>query len=222
MENTTNSTLRVGIYARVSTAEKGQDPENQLRQLREYAGRLGWTLAGEYVDHVSGKSGDRPAFKRLLQDAAQRRFDVLLVWALDRLTRQGVLETFQYIRDLGRWGVQFESFTEPHFRTTGPAGELMLAVAAWIAQQERLRLADRTKAGLQRARAAGKRLGRPKVVFDRAEVLERRGRGETWRTIAAALGVSTGTARLVFAGVQKTSSAGAVFGTENVRVAAPR
>jgi len=98
----------------------------------------------------------------------------------------------------------------------------MLAVAAWIAQQERLRLADRTKAGLQRARAAGKRLGRPKVVFDRAEVLERRGRGETWRTIAAALGVSTGTARLVFAGVQKTSSAGAVFGTENVRVAAAR
>ena len=104
MTSATNTPLRVGIYARVSTVERGQDPENQLRQLREYAARLGWAVSQEYVDHVSGKSGDRPAFKRLLQDAAQRRFDVLLVWALDRLTRQGVLETFQYIRDLGRWG----------------------------------------------------------------------------------------------------------------------
>ena len=75
----------------------------------------------------------------MLRDASKRKFDVLVTWALDRLTRQSVLETFEYIRDLSRHGVQFESLTEPHSRTTGPAEELMLGVAAWIAQQERLR-----------------------------------------------------------------------------------
>ena len=81
MKDTTTSTLHVGIYAPVSTVEKGQDPENQLRQLRDYCDRHGWLIVQEYTDHLSGKSGDRPAFKRLLQDATQRRFDVLLVWA---------------------------------------------------------------------------------------------------------------------------------------------
>src|SRR5439155_848682 len=99
----------------------------------------GWTFV-EYVDQASGKTGDRESFKRLFADASRRQFDVVLVWALDRFTREGVLETFEYIRDLGKYGVQFESYSEPHFRTTGPAGELMLAVAAWIAKQERLRI----------------------------------------------------------------------------------
>src|SRR5215469_14056255 len=147
---------RSALYARVSTVEKGQDPENQLRQLREYCARQGWTIEEEYIDRASGKKRGPGIIQAPIPRRIQGRFDVLVCWALDRLTRQGVLETFEYIRDLGRYGVQFESFTEPHFRTMGPAGELMLAVAAWIAQQERMRLAERTKAGLQRARAAGK------------------------------------------------------------------
>jgi DNA invertase Pin-like site-specific DNA recombinase len=186
---------RAALYARVSTADKGQDPENQLRQLREYCARQGWAIVEEYIDHASGKTGDRQAFRRLFLDASKRQFDVLVVWALDRMTRQGVLETFEYIRDLGRYGVQFESFTEPQFRTTGPAGELMLAVTAWIAQQERIRLAERAKAGLERARANGKQIGRPRRVFPRSEVIERKAAGQSWRQIAAALGVGVGTAR---------------------------
>ena len=121
------SNKRAALYARVSTVGKGQDPENQLRQLREYCARQGWTITEEYIDRASGKNGERQSFKRLFHNASKRRFDVLVCCALDRLTRQGVLETFEYSRDLGRYGVQFESFTEPHFRTTGPAGELMLA-----------------------------------------------------------------------------------------------
>lgn len=210
---------RAAVYARVSTEKGQQDPESQLLQLREYCARQGWAIAEEYIDRASGKSGDRQAFKRMFQDASRRRFDVLVVWALDRLTRQGVLETFEYIRNLTRYGVQFESFTEPHFRTTGPAGELMLAVAAWIAQQERIRLAERTKAGLQRARAKGKQLGRPRLIVDRLQVLELRAAGASWRAIAQALGISTGTAMAAFQSVQKTSPGVASAGVENTLTA---
>src|SRR3974377_1210419 len=141
--------MTAAIYARVSTKDKGQDTENQLIQLRDYCQRKGWEYL-EYIDRASGKTGDRDAFKRLFTDASRRMFDVVVVWALDRFTREGVLETFEYIRNLTRYGVQFESFTEAHFRTTGMAGELMLAITAWIAKQERLRITERVNAGIAR------------------------------------------------------------------------
>jgi DNA invertase Pin-like site-specific DNA recombinase len=132
----------------------------------------------EYIDLASGKTGDRDAFKRLFTDASRRQFDLVLVWALDRFTRDGVLETFEYIRELTRYGVQFESYTEAHFRTTGMAGELMLAITAWIAKQERLRITDRVNAGIARARLHGTKsgaaIGRPRVVFDRTQAVARR------------------------------------------------
>ncbi len=159
--------MKAAIYARVSTKLKGQDTENQLFQLREYCARQTWQITEEYIDHESAKTGDRGAFKRLFADATQRKFDVVLVWALDRFTREGVLETFTYIEKLREFKVSFESYTEAHFRTTGPAGELMLAVAAWIAKQERLRISDRTKAGIERARREGKHCGRPRRIFHR-------------------------------------------------------
>jgi putative DNA-invertase from lambdoid prophage Rac len=101
-----------------------------------------------------------------------------------------VYETFDYVRRLTSYGVEFESYTEAHFRTTGPAGELMLAVAAWIAQQERLRLSERTKAGLQRAQRQGKTLGRKPVKVDSARVTELREAGKSFTEIAQALRVS--------------------------------
>jgi DNA invertase Pin-like site-specific DNA recombinase len=207
MNDTPKTKCTAAIYARVSTKDKGQDVTNQLIQLRDYCQRQGWQYV-EYIDQASGKTGDRDAFKRLFADASRRLFDVVVVWALDRFTREGVLETFEYIRDLTRYGVQFESYTEAHFRTTGMAGELMLAITAWIAKQERLRITERVNAGIARARLHGTKsgaaIGRPHVVFDRAAVVELRGAGRSWREIAAALGVSTGTARTVFnSGVQK-------------------
>lgn len=187
--------MKAALYARVSTTDKGQDTENQLAQLRDYCARRGWQIVEEYIDHATGKTAARDAFKRLFLAAAQRAFDVVLVWALDRFTREGVLETFEHVRRLNQYGAQFESFTEPHFRTTGAAGELMLAVAAWIAKQERIRISDRTRAGLQRARLEGKILGRPRRVFKRAELIRLRDSGLSWRAIAERLGVPVTTVR---------------------------
>jgi DNA invertase Pin-like site-specific DNA recombinase len=182
--------MKAAIYCRVSTKDKGQETANQAMQLREYSVRMGWEIVEEYTDQASAKNGERSAFKRLFEDASKRRFDVVLVWALDRLTRAGVYETFDYVRRLTSYGVEFESYTEAHFRTTGPAGELMLAVAAWIAQQERLRLSERTKAGLQRAQRQGKTLGRKPVKVDSARVTELREAGKSFTEIAQALRVS--------------------------------
>lgn len=185
--------MKAALYARVSTKE-GQDTANQLFQLRDYCARQDWPITEEYIDQESAKTGERAAFKRLFTDASRRKFDVVVVWALDRFTREGVLETFTYIEKLRGFKIAFESYTEPHFRTTGPAGELMLAVAAWIAKQERLRISERTKAGLDRARREGKHCGRPRRVFRRDEVARLRDiEGLSWRAIAAVLGVPVST-----------------------------
>ena len=118
----------------------------------------------------------------------------MLVWALDRFTREGVLETFTYVEKLREFKVSFEGYTEAHFRTTGPAGELMLAVAAWIAKQERLRISERTKAGIERARREGKHCGRPRRIFHRDQVAQLRDIERlSWRVIAERLGVPVST-----------------------------
>ena len=130
--------MRAGIYGRVSTADGRQDAENQLTELRRFADLQNWGIFDEYIDHESGGRKDRDEFRRLLSDAAERRFDVVLVWALDRFTREGIAEPFEYIKRLKQNGVEFVSLKEEHFRTTGPAGELMVAIAAWIAKQERI------------------------------------------------------------------------------------
>ena len=144
------SIQNAAIYARVSRPDGQQDTDNQLIKLRAYCEAQGWNTH-EYTDRRSAKRSDRKEFQRMMQDASQRRFDVVVVWALDRLSREGVHATFDHIRVLKDYGVEFESYTEPHFCTTGPAGELMIAVAAWIAKQERLRISERTIAGLERA-----------------------------------------------------------------------
>lgn len=164
--------MKTAIYARVSTKDKGQDTENQLRELRQFAESSGWTITTEYIDHESAKSGDRNQFQAMLTEASKRKFKAVLVWALDRFTREGIEATFGYVRQLKDGGVDFISYTEPHFRTTGPAGTLMLAVAAWIAEQERKRISDRTKAGMETARLRGKTLGRPVKRIDEARVRE--------------------------------------------------
>ena len=196
---TTSTATRCAIYVRISTLDKGQDTENQLHQLRTYAAHQRYEIVSIYEDHVSGKTGEREAFRRLFEDASRRCFDVVLVWALDRLTREGVFETFDYIRKLTGYGVAFESYTEAHFRTTGPAGELMLAIAAWIAKQERTRIAERTRAGVERARRQGKHCGRPRKVWRRDLAAKLRADGWSWRKISSELGVPVKTIRVALA-----------------------
>jgi DNA invertase Pin-like site-specific DNA recombinase len=190
-----NTTTRVALYARISTENKGQDTDNQLVQLREYCQRQGYDIVQEYIDHATGKHSDRDAFKAMFDGASREEFDTVLVWSLDRLSREGVLEVFEHIRRLTSHGVAFESYTEQHFRTTGPAGELMLAIAAWIAKQERIRISDRTKAGLERAKRAGKHCGRPRRVWRRDEAIRLRAEGWSWRRISAELDVPVKTIR---------------------------
>jgi DNA invertase Pin-like site-specific DNA recombinase len=190
--------MRAAIYARVSTKDKGQETENQLVQQRAYAKALGWEVR-EFIDHDHGDRSDREQFQAIFTAASRREIDVVLVWALDRFTREGVAETFIHIKKLLDYGVQFESLTEPHFRTTGPAGELMIAIAAWIAKQERIRISERTKAGLAIARAKGHIPGRRPKVFDRdrARSLRNQTPPVSWRAIARELGVAESSIRAV-------------------------
>lgn len=181
--------MRIAIYARVSTKDKGQDTQNQIRELRQFAESSGWTIAREFIDHESAKNGERDQFQEMLAEASKRKFKAVLVWALDRFTREGIGATFDYVRKLKSNGVDFISYSEAHFRTTGPAGDLMLAVAAWIAEQERKRISDRTKAGMETARRKGKALGRPVKKIDTARVIQLHKAGNGVIKIAAALSV---------------------------------
>ncbi|HEY2533807.1 MAG TPA: recombinase family protein [Xanthobacteraceae bacterium] len=156
--------MRAAIYARVSTDDKGQDPENQLRQLREYCARAGHEIVGEYIDRESGRKGvdGRKRFQALFADAHQRKFDLVVFWALDRFSREGMRPTVAHLERLSSYGVAFHSYTEAFLNTDNEmVRDILLAVMAALAKQEAIRLSDRTKAGMARARAAGKRIGRP-------------------------------------------------------------
>jgi DNA invertase Pin-like site-specific DNA recombinase len=150
--------MRAAIYARVSTFD--QEPENQLAEIRRYVAARGWT-AEEYVDRgISGAKDRRPALDRVLIDARRRRFDVLVVWRLDRLGRN-LRHLITLLEELQALGIAFVSLNEGIDATT-PAGKLQMHILGAIAEFERARIAERVKAGLQRARAQGKRLGRPR------------------------------------------------------------
>jgi DNA invertase Pin-like site-specific DNA recombinase len=120
--------MRTAIYARVSTADKGQEVENQLAELRRFAALQGWTVYAEYIDHETGKHADRPRFRALFNDASQRRFDVVLFWALDRFTREGALEALQHLNLLGSYRVGFRSFTEPYLDSCGIFKDAVIAI----------------------------------------------------------------------------------------------
>jgi DNA invertase Pin-like site-specific DNA recombinase len=158
--------MRVAIYARVSTDDKGQDPENQLLELREWCSRSGHEVVKEYVEHVSGKHGmeKRPAFAELFKDAHRRKFDLVVSWALDRFSREGTKETVLHLERLNSYGVAFHSYTEPLLSTDNEmVRSIVLAVMSALAKQEAIKRSERTKAGLARVRAKGKHIGRPAI-----------------------------------------------------------
>jgi DNA invertase Pin-like site-specific DNA recombinase len=177
--------VRAAIYARVSTPD--QAPENQLAELRRYVDARGWT-ATEYVDRgVSGAKDRRPALDALLRDAKRRRFDVLVCWRLDRLGRN-LRHLILLLDELTAVGVGFVTLGEG-IDTTSPTGRLVLHVLGAISEFERSRIAERVRAGLQRARAQGRQLGRPRKSPPAIEVP-----GGTVREAARVWGVSRSTA----------------------------
>jgi len=155
------------IYVRVSKSDESQSPENQLVPLRKFAETLNYKVAKEYIDYASGGNSNRPQFQQLLQDAKHRKFDVILVWALDRFSREGILNTLGYLKSLRQANVGLKSLQEGWIDTTDSGmGELLIAILSWVADQERKRIIERTKAGLEIAKANGKTLGRPKGAKD--------------------------------------------------------
>jgi len=184
--------MRVAIYARVSTANNGQDPTMQTRELREYCERRGWNVAGEYVDlGISGTKEKRPDLDRLMTDAHRRRFDEVIVWKFDRFARSvshllRALETFQALR------VHFISLSES-LDTSTPAGKMVFTVLGAVAELERSLIVERVKAGLRNARAKGKRLGRPKRVADTHRIAGLRAQGIGWKAISREMGIGVGT-----------------------------
>lgn len=183
--------IRVGLYARVSTLN-GHHPEMQLDELREYASRRGWQIAGEFVDEgVSGAKESRPALNRLLADARQRKLDAVLVWKLDRFGRS-LKHLVNTLADLEALGVAFVSVRD-NIDLTTPAGRLMLHLVAAMAEFERALIQERVRAGLQNAKRKGKKLGRPKAIVDTHEIAHLRAQGLPWKAVAKEVGVSVGT-----------------------------
>jgi len=153
--------MKIAIYARVSKNDESQDPQNQLNPLRDYAKALGGEIIEEYVDLASGSTSDRESFLKMLIDAEKRKFDLLIIWSLDRLSREGISNTLGYLERLKRNGVALKSLQESWLDTRDEGlGQLLLAIFSWVAQQERRRIVERTKAGLERAKRQGKKLGR--------------------------------------------------------------
>ena len=131
---------------------------NQLAQLREFCQQQGWQVPTEYVDHETGSTSARDEFQKMLLHASQRKFDVLLFWALDRLTREGTLATLQYLERLTSYQVGYKSFTEPYLDSCGTFKDIVISLLATMAKQERIRMGERVRAGIAQARRAGKPL----------------------------------------------------------------
>jgi DNA invertase Pin-like site-specific DNA recombinase len=184
--------MRVAIYARVSTDK--QDNGNQLIQLREFATRQGWEITHEFVDTVSGSGKQaRPEFDKMFRLASQKKFDLVLFWKLDRLSREGVLKTLQYFKLLQEYGVDWHSFMEPFLNQTGIMRDVVISVMSMLAEQERVNISERTKAGLAKARRNGKVLGAKFKELPMAEILARNNSGESLRSLAKVNHVSIGT-----------------------------
>lgn len=185
--------MTVCLYARVSTLDKGQDPQMQLRELRDYCQRRGWTVASEYVDvGVSGAKDSRPELNRMMADASRRRFDAVVVWRFDRFARSvshllRALETFRAL------GIEFVSYTEA-IDTATPVGKMTFTVLGAVAELERSLIVERVRAGMRNAKAKGRSIGRPAgsgaVVIDLAAVRSMMNSGTSLRGVARELGCS--------------------------------
>jgi DNA invertase Pin-like site-specific DNA recombinase len=189
--------MRIAIYARVSRDDKKQDPENQLRELRAWCDTASHTIAHEYIDHESGRKDakDRKQFARLFEDAHKRKFDCVLFWALDRFTREGMVPTVMHLQRLAGCGVSFHSYTEPHLSTDNELlRNILLAVMSSLAKVESQKIGERTRAGMARARAQGKRIGRP--ALDPAlqrKIAKQLGKGLSAYAVAKQFGIDAHT-----------------------------
>ncbi len=186
---------RVAIYVRVST--DGQSVENQRRELEAVATRHGWEVAGVFSDHgISGAKEKRPAFVRLVQGIARKDFDTVAAWSVDRLGRS-LQHLLGFLGELRAKGVDLY-LHQQGIDTSTPAGKALFQMLGVFAEFERAMIVERVHAGLRRAKAQGKRLGRPRVSRETEERIQRElTKGKGIRAVARKLGVGVGTVQRV-------------------------
>jgi DNA invertase Pin-like site-specific DNA recombinase len=180
---------RAILYMRVSTVD--QHPESQLHDLRELARQRGYEIVYEYTDRISGTKAKRPGLDELMRDARRGRFDVVLVWASDRIARS-VRHFLEVLDELNHLGIEFVSFRE-NIDTGGPLGRAIIVIIGAIAELERNLIVERVRAGMRRAKLEGRHIGRRPLDIDRAAVLRHRAQGQSLGQIAKTFTISRAT-----------------------------
>src|SRR5580700_2762605 len=171
---------RAALYMRVSTLD--QHPETQLLDLRQMAQQRGYQIVEEYTDRISGAKAKRPGLDAMMSDARRGRFDVVLVWASDRIARS-VRHFLDVLDELNRLNVEFISFRE-QIDTGGPLGRAVVVIIGAIAELERNLIVERVRAGMRRAKLEGRHIGRKALVLDRTAILRDRQQGQSLGQLA--------------------------------------
>jgi DNA invertase Pin-like site-specific DNA recombinase len=184
--------VKVALYARVSKSDETQNPENQFIRLRKYAQDQGYEVYEEYVDKASGADPNRPALDKLLDDAKGHRFKIVLTVKLDRIARS-IINFYTFLNQLKSAKVDFQCIDQPDISTTSSTGKLLMALLGAIAEFERDLIRERVNAGLARAKAEGRRFGRPPKPFDIKLALDMKVEGSSLGDIAKATNVSKAT-----------------------------
>jgi DNA invertase Pin-like site-specific DNA recombinase len=180
---------RAALYMRVSTVD--QHPESQLHDLRQLAQQRGFEIVREYTDRISGTRAKRPGLDDMMRDARRGQFDVVLVWASDRLARS-VRHFLEVLDELNHLNIEFVSFRE-NLDTTGPLGRALVVIIGAIAELERNLIIERVRAGMRRAKLEGRRIGRRPLDIDRASVIRHREHGQSLSQIAKTFAISRAT-----------------------------
>jgi DNA invertase Pin-like site-specific DNA recombinase len=186
---------RAVLYMRVSTVD--QHPESQLHDLHQLAAQRGYQIIREYTDRISGVKAKRPGLGDLMRDARRGQFDIVLVWACDRIARS-TKHLLEVLDEFNRLNIEFVSFRES-IDTAGPLGRAIVVIIGAIAELERTLIVERVRAGMRRVRLEGRHIGRKPVEVDREAILCDRRRGESLRQIARGHRVSTATIRRILA-----------------------
>lgn len=186
---TSDRALRACLWLRVSTNSRGQDPRLQRDDLERVCEQRGWETVKAYeVEESAFGKKPRQQFQAMLEDARKGRFDVLVVWSMDRFSREGEWSVSRMMAALQDWNIRFYSYNEPFLDTTGPFAGFLIPLFAWLARQDSIRKGKAVRLGMEKARAKGKAVGRPVVVgyIDRELVLKLRSQGKSWKEIALA------------------------------------
>ena len=177
---------RAALYMRVSTVD--QHPETQLLDLRQLAAQRGFEIVAEYTDRISGVKARRPGLDQMMREARRGRFDVLLVWACDRIARS-TRHFLEVLDELNRLNIEFVSFRE-QIDTGGPLGRAIVVIIGAIAELERNLIVERVRAGMRRARLEGRSIGRPSLELDRTAIVRDRQHGHSLGQLAKSYAVS--------------------------------